>query len=328
VPSEDCIREPADDVPPGAVSTPSAYHLDLGSRFGRPLGTAVPSTEQLILAILGIVGLSGILAAVRTSRRLSRHHRFFRFRGTEQVDMILTTSARVPGGFGITYLRAVTAVGNLKGATEIARAVGYGARRRPILVSASAELESPLDGDLVLIGLPGKNAVSHIVVSALAMRYPEVNLRIEESEEDGCRMTLGEFSEEYSVCTQAESHLPTRDLALIVLWVNPLAVRKRRLIWCAGFTAYGTAAAASYLVDDIVNDRLKRLRREHRALPSLWSRRWPCFVMVIEARLVNDQVVHVQERAFAVLEDPGCPPFLTADSPPIRLGPLSGGQRD
>src|SRR5215218_757733 len=111
----------------------------------------VASTGHIIITALGIIGLSGIVSAVSSSRRLSRHHRFFRFRRSEPVDIVLTTSARTEGGYGISYLRSVTAVGNLKGSTEIAQAIGYGSPRRPILVSVSAELESRLGGDLVVI---------------------------------------------------------------------------------------------------------------------------------------------------------------------------------
>jgi hypothetical protein len=69
----------------------------------------VASTGHIIITALGIIGLSGILSAVSSSRRLSRHHRFFRLRRSEPVDIVLTTSARAEGGYGISYLRSVTA---------------------------------------------------------------------------------------------------------------------------------------------------------------------------------------------------------------------------
>lgn len=273
-------------------------------------------TGQIVVTVLGIVGLSGIVSAIRSSRRLSRHNRFFRFQRIEPVDFVLTTSARESGGYGIKYLRSVTAVGNLKGSTEIAQAIGYASPRRPIVLAASAELESTLDGDLIVIGLPGKNAASQLVLTHLRAQYPDLRLSIKESPTDGCRMTLNDFSEAYSVCEQPDTRIPTRDLALIVLWVNPLTLRKRRLVLCAGFTAYGTAAAASYLVDDILNCRIDELRKEHRSLPSLWGRRWLCFAMVIETHLIHDQVVDINERVFVPLDDPGCPPFRAPASSP------------
>ena len=256
---------------------------------------------------------------------MSRHHRFFRFQFSEPADIVLTTSDRAQGGFGgVTYTRSVTAVGNLSGATAIARSIGYTSPRRPTRVYVSAELETSLSGDVVVIGLPGKNEVSGAVVTHLTARYPNLGLTIDESTE-GCSMSLAGFADEYSVVPQtAQPDFPERDLALIVLWVNPIAVRKRRLVLCAGFTAYGTAAAARYLVDDILPHRLNRLRAEHTTMPSLWSHKWTCFAMLIETRLVNDQVIEVRELAFAPLDDPGCPPFESGE----HVQPSARNQRD
>jgi hypothetical protein len=281
------------------------------------------SPESIGLWVLGFVGLSGTVSAVHSSRRLSQHHRFFRFQRKEPADFVLTTSAHTKGGYGIKYVRSVTAVGNLKGSAEIAASIGYGSPRRRINLSVSAELESSLSGDLVIIGLPGKNEASRLVIEYLNALYPDVRLAITEAAEGPCGLALGEFRElDYKVERQGRKSIyPKRDLALIVLWVNPLTVKKRRLVLCAGFTAYGTAAAANYLVDELVNDRIKRLRDDYPKLPKLWRRKWLCFAMLIEVKLINDQVVDVIERAFAPLEDPGSPPFQLAKP---EEAPLAG----
>lgn len=272
------------------------------------------TTSHIVISVVGFIGLSGFISAIRSSRKFSRHQRFLRLRTSESADMVLTTSARVEGGFHIRYLRSVTAVGNLRAATEIAQSIGYRSAHRPVKVSVSAEIETPLSGDLVVIGLPGKNAVSAMILAHLTDQYPNLGLVIEETDA-GCGLQLGQYSASYEVRLQPESHYPTNDLAVVVMWVNPLTVRKRRLVWCGGFTAYGTAAAASYLVDRVLTDRLARLREEHKTLPSLWSRKWICFAMVVEIKLVHDQVVEVAERAFVPLEDPGRPPFKNQPAP-------------
>jgi hypothetical protein len=208
-------------------------------------------------------------------------------------------------------MRATTAIGNLRGATEIAKVVGRVARRSPVSVAVSEELESPLSDDLVLIGFPGKNAASGVVVNYLKRQHPEIGFQLTESDTEGCKISLAGFSADFTLTCQNDSELPSRDLALIILWVNPTALQKRRLILCAGFTSYGTAAAARYVVNDIVVSRYRHLRKESKgALPSLYSpRRWPCFAMIIETSLINDQVVNVRERAFVPLPDPGRPPW-------------------
>jgi len=261
---------------------------------------------------LGVIGVSGITATVRHSRRLSRQYRFLRLSHTpDPIDIVLPTSDRVKGGLGISYVRSTTSVGNLKAATEIAQVVGNVQRRRPVSVAVSEELESTLSGDVVLIGFPGKNAASRVALEYLSRQHPEIGFALTESDETGCTIALAGFSTDYDVVCQAGTEIPTRDLAFVLLWVNPTTVKKRRLVLCGGFTGYGTAAAAKYLLDDIIDTRYRQLRRDARGIlpPLYWGRRWPCFAMIVEARLVSDQVVDVRERAFVPLPDPGRPPW-------------------
>jgi hypothetical protein len=269
----------------------------------------MPVWLQVVLGVLGLVGFSGFLGMVRFLREFGRLSRALRLQSSESLDIVLPTSERTEGGLGIRYFRSTTTVGNLKAATKLSQTIGQVSRKRPIIVSVSEELESPLSGDLVVIGLPGKNTASRIVVDHLHRQAPELGLRIEESDETGCVITVGTTTERFELQLQPGSQVPARDLALIVLWVNPMTTVKRRLILCAGFTGYGTAAAARYLVNDVIPRRYERLREVHPELPNLWSRTWPCFAMLIEMIIVNDQSVEIREKAFVPLADPGRPPF-------------------
>jgi hypothetical protein len=263
-------------------------------------------------SVIGVIGISGLTAAFRFSRSWGRQFRFLRLHRTDPLDIVLPTSERKVGGLGIRYVRSVTAVGNMRGATEVAQTVGRISRVRRISVSVSEELESSLSGDLVVLGLPGKNASSRLAIGRLCAKHPEIGLAIRESADQGCNVSLGGHSEDYEVKLQTGSNkIPDRDVALIIAWVNPFSLRKRRLLLCAGFTAYGTAAAAKYLVHDLLPHRYATLRASsHGILPSLLApRTWPCFAMLIEARLINDQVVSIDELAFAALPDPGKPPW-------------------
>jgi hypothetical protein len=252
----------------------------------------------------------------------------------------LPTSERGPGGLGVKYIRPTTAVGNMRGAVEIAQMVGHVSRRRVLSVAVSEDIESDLSGDLVLIGLPGKNAASKRVLEHLKSRHPDINFTISElghpcgrikrvlkrlrpdnsngdvaipeSHESGVRISLGGFCEDFKLTFQGSSEIPDRDLAVIVLWINPFARgKKRRFLLCAGVTAYGTAAAAAYVVNDLVDYRYRQLRKARKhALPSLFSpRRWACFAMIVEVLLQNDQAINLIERSFVALPDPGRPPW-------------------
>ncbi len=263
---------------------------------------------------VGFVGLSGFLAALRESRRWSRHQRFFRLQRNEPVDMVLTTSDQGYGGHHLQYFRPTTAMGNLKAATEIAQGIGFRSTRRPIRVAVSVDVETSLKGDLVTVGLPGKNAISAMMLEYLNAQYPNLGLSVTESP-DLREIRLGTFSTgDYEPTVQAGTQFPVNDYALIVLWVNPLTTRRRRLIWCGGFTAYSTAAAARYVMDDILSDRLARLRAQSPSIPRLWDANWICFAMVIEVKLANDQVVDIKERGFCHLPDPGPPPFAQSSA--------------
>ncbi len=298
------------------------------------------SALSIILTVIGFVGLSGVAGALGASRRLTRQNRLLRFGRGDLLEVVLPTSERGPGGLGVTYIRPTTAVGNMRGAVEIARMVGHVSRRRVLSVAVSEDIESDLSGDLVLIGLPGKNAASKRVLERLKSHHPEINfaisepdqsnghikralkhlkschpdinLHISEAGESGVRIGLGGFREDFKLTFQASSDIPDRDLAVIVLWINPFASgKKRRLLLCAGITAYGTAAAAAYIVNDLVDYRYHQLRKARKgALPSLLSvRHWACFAMVVEVLLQNDQAIDLIERSFVVLPDPGRPPW-------------------
>lgn len=262
--------------------------------------------------MVGFVGLSGFTAALRYGRRLSRQNRLLRLGRGDLLEVVLPTSERGPGGLGVTYVRPTTAVGNMRGAVEIAQMVGHVSRRRSLSVAVSEDIESNLSGDLVLIGLPGKNTASRKVLERLKSHYPDVDFTIAESGNPGVHVSLGEFSEDFKLTFQACTETPDRDLAVIVLWINPFARgKKRRLLLCAGITAYGTAAAAAYVVNDVVDYRYHQLQKAQRgALPSLFSvRRWACFAMVVEVQLQNDQAINLVERSFVALPDPGRPPW-------------------
>lgn len=266
-------------------------------------------TAKWVVAFLAVVSISELIALLRYSQRLSKEYLFLRLQSKEDIDIVLTTSERTAGGGGIEYVRPTTSVGNLRGSTEIARAIGDLPGKRCVRVHLSEDIDESLSGDLVLLGGPNKNRITAICLEYVHQFYPEAKLVYIDSKEHGCHLGLQDFMQPYKIEMQEGSHIPKKDFALIGMWINPLSRRKRRLIICAGFTGYGTAAAARYLVNDVMNDRYKKLRRAHR-LPWLWHpRRWGCFLLALEITLANAQVIEMKERAFVPLADPGVPPL-------------------
>jgi hypothetical protein len=269
---------------------------------------------QISGIILGIIGLSGLITAGQLALRgVSRTHGFLRLRGNadEAIDIVISEAEHGEGGVGFTYPRTTTPVGNLKAATQLAQAGGQAARRRPIIVAVSQEVESTLTGDLLVLGMPGKNQVADLIVEHLQRCHPEMGLDIQQGPPaKAAAIELCGHKDTYEPTRQPGVDIPDHDFALIVMWVNPTSTRKRRLILCAGFTAYGTEAAARYLVDDLMGHRYRKLRKARPGLASVYSlRRWPCFAMVVKIVLMNGQAVDVIQRAFAVLPDPGRPPI-------------------
>jgi len=69
----------------------------------------------------------------------------------------------------------------------------------------------------------------------------------------------------------------------------------------AGFTSWGTAAAAAYLTDNMLNGRYSEARRD-RLLPRTLSPAWPDFLAVLDVVVLGNVVVSVQERYFLPLD--------------------------
>ena len=268
--------------------------------------------RQLAFTVVSFIGLWGILAVLGHSRRLTRHHRFFRFQRTERLDMVLTNlricrrevteqsiSPRRPR-------RSETSRAPRRSRKPSAIAL----RARPITVAVSAELESRLNGDLVVLGLPGKNPTSDLVLSHLSDAHPELGLIIMETDRERCGMSLGGVFAPYAVEYQPGTEIPVNDFA------------SRRPVG----QSFGRAQAAADPLrrlhgvqhsggrgllprGDVLNVRYRALRKQHPVSSTLWS---PPLAMFRHAHrnpgLISDQVVEVVERAFVPAPGPRAAP--------------------
>ena len=282
----------------------------------------------LILSIGGFIGLGSILRAAALTRHWRRNRRFLRFRFHEPVDIVISTDQRLDTPLtetGRTYPRFVASLGSLEAASDFSRLVGQVKSRKPIRIQMSEKLTSDLRGDLVLLGGPVLNDVSDLFLRRLNELYDDINVVFEDHKAEQAKISVGSFSGSYD-CTMQHRHpdFPTDDFALVVAWRNPFAHAKRRAILCAGFTYHGTAAAAHYLINEIIP------RGGPLGCESKWRyglrRKWPCFVLALSVQFSVDKPVLIEERAVALL--PELAPAKLGDSSvvPVQRLPTAAGR--
>lgn len=258
---------------------------------------------QVVLTLVGTVGLATLLSALTLTRRLGLRYRFFRFRRSEHIDIILVTSGYEAGGVaGVEYRRPVTSFGTLQAASMFSKAVGDQKMKKAVEVHVSEEIDGRPEFDLVLLGDPTKNVVAEAFLRDFGTVFPDLAIRRPRIGEMGRSLQIGDWEREYHVELQAKSTNIREDLGLIICWINPFTLRKRRAIYCAGFTGWGTSAAAKYLLTDFFDMRYRELRRE-RKLPGVARRSWPCFVCVVCVEFAAARPVRFKEVFLRTLPD-------------------------
>jgi hypothetical protein len=239
-------------------------------------------------------------------RRLAVLQRLLRFRVRGQIDIVMTTLKEpVPGAGAAPHDKWATSLGNVVAASQLAQAVGSVPRPRPINLYLSRDHPTPRE-DLVLLGGVNENALSHEFMRSLALNVPDVNFICDDHDEDANLLRLGYtgqaplLEEVYPWESEAHEKEPAYDYGVIVLWVNPFAPEKRRAVLCAGFTAPGTAATASLLLNTIARGYYQQMRptllsyvpgrrKGHAQLPPrLFVGRWPHFILAFRISLEGD----------------------------------------
>jgi hypothetical protein len=274
---------------------------------------------------LGLLALSGVtlIGFVRSSRRFARRNMFFRFAPNEPLDVVLSVSKREKERAPVAYTRDLTSVSHLQSAAKFSQAVGAIKRRDDVELHPSRDVGAMLANDLVVIGGPAKNEIAALFVNSLQMAYPTLDLEFRRDDQRGAVIHFEGrdywFTEE-KVCDGRERLLG--DFGLIVAWVNPFAVRRRRAFLCAGVTSYGTAAATTYFLDVFMHERYRRLVRARARWPrALRARlrlfRWPCFVLLVRVTLGGGQFRALEECVFVPLTPPRRSdlPVLSPDGP-------------
>jgi hypothetical protein len=282
----------------------------------------VPDWLSLFLTVIGTIGLTTVVNLVVRSRELTLARRYFRLNSKAPTSVVLVTSGYEDGGIaGAIHKRHVVSLATLQASAMFAEMLGTFHYGQGLKLTISEGLRSAPRGDLALLGGPVKNKLAAHFLSAFNAANPE--LRIDREIKDDKRiLRIGAWSETFTPQLQADG-TPANDLALLIVWKNPFAREQRRAVLCAGFTSWGTAAAAEYYCTDFFRFRYKQLRREHE-LPRARSKKWPIFVTALEVRMTGDAIVSTKERFFAVVPSD---PQHVMKSKPVEKPELPSLQR-
>jgi hypothetical protein len=255
------------------------------------------------LTLIGLVGLSTILAVAGRVVLLNRAFRFYRFRYSEPADVVLTTDSDVlqRGGSGLPGDRVKTQLGYLRGLAYITTAISRTHASKQLKVHVSDGLDERLTGDLIVLGGTGGNFVARRMVDYVVAECGPV-LGYDESDESRNTAFVGDIEVTFDWLEWSASGDDLTDFAVILFWVNPFLGRRRRAIWCSGFTATGTMAACAY-IDESLPKRWRRVRKE-RGIK--WTA-WPCFALLLAIDFNDDAGYDFTEMAWQPLTLPRLP---------------------
>ncbi|MFK4241797.1 hypothetical protein ACI2KV_02865 [Micromonospora chokoriensis] len=157
----------------------------------------------------------------------------------------------------------------------------------------SGFIRNRLDRDLIVLGGPAKNEAARAFLenfrtdySLTRFNFDDVTDTIEIEPEGGAPFSVKDFAPSMA------NGYPLRDFGLIVVAARGgQAGKTYRSVLCAGFTTYGTAAAAEFLFGDLV--KLSRSSLRNRLGVDL-NRRGTSFVAVVSARFSRGECTELR----------------------------------
>jgi hypothetical protein len=246
-----------------------------------------------VATVLGLIGLVGIVPVVSAwTARLLEWRRVARILGlgrTTPVDLIVSTSgdAKHPIGTSRSYK---TNVGEVQAMVSVARALGAHYAHKAPRIHMSVDIRNRLDSDLVVLGGPLLNDVAADFISAFSARYPTSQISHDAATQS---MAIGDFKYN-GFDLMREDGIPKQDLVLVLMGWDLLA-KDTRDILCAGFTTYGTAAAAELLFNDLLTRSYRRtakqLKKDHGT------------AIAASVRIVNKQCAYINVEGVWTFEN-------------------------
>lgn len=277
----------------------------------------IATVAGLVLGVLGVVPL--LVAGAGSLLSLRRDSQILGFGRRTSLDVILTTAefAQHPSGTSTSFR---TNVGEVQGLGSVARALGRHYQGKPMRVQMSADIKNLLDGDVVVLGGPLLNDTAQDFIDAFNERY-KTNILHNAS---GQQLTIGGYScDGYSL--KRKGGIPAQDLALVLLARNLFTEHPSRDVLCAGFTTYGTGAAAELFFNDLLSPKSHASAKPIRGADGA--------AIIAEIHMVNGQVTRwtvVHSEVFGSgRKQPrhlpfGLPRFLARPAPSYPAPPERG----
>jgi hypothetical protein len=223
---------------------------------------------NLVFGIIGILPFLGTLSYTIT--RWRRGRRILRFASTGTVDVVLTTSEEGPPKQGIAARRPLTGYGQVRAVASCTRAMTRLYNRKRLSLHLSGFARHRFDKDLIVLGGPVKNFEARRRLEGLVKDY-DLQIFVFDDNEARCLQIINHdgtsFDEKYFSPEMVEGY-PVSDFGIVVLSHHKGKDGKEfRWVLCAGFTTYGTAAAAEFLFADLVRMSRRRARKLLRVGP-------------------------------------------------------------
>jgi predicted RNA-binding Zn-ribbon protein involved in translation (DUF1610 family) len=211
--------------------------------------------------------------------------RFLGFDNKSKLDVIVTTSSITESSKGAKVIRTTTGIGQVQGVSNLARFFGKCFRKKEINISMSKAVHFRPINDLILLGGPAKNEFSSHFIKKLSKEAPDLKLMVDD--EKGIVTVNGKkFQFDHH---NIQDGIPSKDIGLVVIWKNPFSSLKKRAIYCAGFTSYGTSGCSMWLFEDI----LTNLGHKASELFNIVGKKNPCFLALLEMDIVNGEVTFI-----------------------------------
>ena len=219
-------------------------------RLHMTLSTAGSIASLAALVPLAITGAATILQRVG-GRRLLRLR-------PGPVDVVTTTSDDSSSPRGPMVRRVTTGHGQVQGLAYCAQSIGRFYRKSHIRVFMSKQVATRLANHLVILGGLRGNEIAEEFVAQLNARHGGL-IEFDDTPDVMSIAIPGWNAAGYDLAIDTHGYI-RRDLALVVVWRNPLAGPEwRRAIMCVGFTSYGTAEAARWVFAQVVPSSARAL---------------------------------------------------------------------
>jgi hypothetical protein len=253
----------------------------------------ITTWTSLAISLITIVPILAA-ASIHFSRR-KRGRGLVGFGRRSPVDVVLTLSAETPSRPGKRIIRPLTGIGQVIGATEVAKCISKFYLGKAIRVHLSGHITNRLDGDEVILGGPVRNEEAKRLLQHIGEICNVADFSY--SDETPCAIHIKTITgRNYAVDdykTDITNGFPKRDLCLIVAANERTdSSKSRRMILCSGFTSYGTSAGTQYFFNDMA---LMKPAQLHRVLgPGRGYHNW--MILVVEVEFSGPNITRLSPR--------------------------------